>query len=104
MLESLMRLLLAFSLLALTAAVADAKPNIVFLFADDRGFADVGFNGRKEWKTPNLDALAKGGTVFNRWYTAAVVCAPSRAALMTGKYGIHNGVSGNSDDLPDKEV
>lgn len=83
---------------------ADTKPNFVFLFADDLGWADVGFNGRKDWSTPNLDNLAKQGTVFKRWYTAAVVCAPSRAALMTGKYGIHNGVSGNSDDLPIKEV
>lgn len=83
---------------------ADAKPNFVFLFADDLGYHDVGFNGRKEWKTPHVDSLAKSGTVFSRWYTAAVVCAPSRAALMTGKYGIHNGVSGNSDDLPAKEV
>jgi arylsulfatase A-like enzyme len=76
----------------------------VILFADDLGWGDVGFNGRTEWKTPNLDRLAAQGTIFRRWYTAGVVCAPSRAALMTGKYGIHNGVSGNSDDLPVGEV
>jgi arylsulfatase A len=104
-----MRWQLSFALLAALAAparlaAAETKPNFVFLFADDLGYHDVGFNGRKEWKTPNVDALAKSGTVFTRWYTAAVVCAPSRAALMTGKYGIHNGVSGNSDDLPQKEV
>src|SRR4051794_6909188 len=104
-----MRQRLCLALLAALAApaalhAADAKPNFVFLFADDLGYHDVGFNGRKQWKTPHLDSLAKAGTVFDRWYTAAVVCAPSRAALMTGKYGIHNGVSGNSDDLPAKEV
>jgi arylsulfatase A len=86
--------------LAAPAAAADAKPNLVFLFADDLGWSDVGFNGRKEWRTPHLDKFAKQGTIFTRWYTAGTVCAPSRAALMTGKYGIHNGVSGNSDDLP----
>ena len=80
------------------------KPNILLIYADDLGFHDVGFNGRKEWKTPNLDRLAKQGTAFRRWYTAGVVCAPSRAALMTGKYGIHNGVSANNQDLPRTQV
>ncbi|MFO0843729.1 MAG: sulfatase-like hydrolase/transferase [Gemmataceae bacterium] len=98
------RLLLALLLLSPAPVHAAAKPNFVFLLADDLGWSDVGFNGRKDWPTPNLDRLAGQGTIFKRWYTAAVVCAPSRAALMTGKYGIHNGVSGNSDDLPAKEV
>src|SRR5262249_30570465 len=44
------------------------------------------------------------GTVFKRWYTAAVVCAPSRGALLTGKYTIHDGVCRNNDDLPSSEV
>jgi arylsulfatase A-like enzyme len=80
------------------------KPNFLFLFADDMGWSDVGFNGRKDWATPNLDRLASQGTVFDRWYTACPVCAPSRAALMTGKYGIHNTVRNNSTDLPTGEV
>jgi arylsulfatase A len=80
------------------------KPNVILIVADDLGWADVGFNGRKEWTTPNLDRLARKGIKFNRWYTAAVVCAPSRAALMTGKFTIHNGVSANNDDLPRSEV
>jgi hypothetical protein len=80
---------------------AERKPNVIIILADDLGYADVGFNGRKEWATPNIDRLAKEGTIFRRWYTAAVVCAPSRAALMTGRYGIHNGVTGNGSlDLP----
>jgi arylsulfatase A-like enzyme len=80
------------------------KPNVIVILADDLGWGDVGFNGRKEWSTPNLDRLAKKGIKFTRWYTAAVVCAPSRAALMTGKYTIHDGVSANNDDLPRTEV
>jgi arylsulfatase A len=79
-------------------------PNVIMILADDMGWGDVGFNGRKEWKTPNLDKLASQGTKFSRWYTAAVVCAPSRAALLTGKYTIHNGVSRNNEDLPRSEV
>jgi arylsulfatase A len=86
------------------AQPTSAKPNLLFLFADDMGWSDVSFNGRKEWQTPNLDRLAAQGTAFDRWYTACPLCAPSRAALMTGKYGIHNTVRGNSIDLPDTEV
>src|SRR5687767_6095007 len=92
--------------LCVSAAPAQAKkPNVLLIFADDLGYADVGFNGRTEWTTEHLDRLAKEGTVFKRWYTAGVVCAPSRAALMTGRYGIHNGVTGNGSlDLPTEEV
>ncbi|MEO5804495.1 MAG: sulfatase-like hydrolase/transferase [Verrucomicrobiota bacterium] len=80
------------------------RPNIIMILADDLGWHDVGFNGRKEWSTPNLDRFAKQGTIFNRWYVGGVVCAPSRAVLMTGKYTIHNGVTGNSGDLPAEET
>src|SRR5271156_5374387 len=65
-------------------------PNIIMIVADDLGWGDVGFNGRTEWSTPNLDRLARQGTIFRRLYTAAVVCAPSRAAFLTGKYTIHS--------------
>ena len=78
--------------------------NVVLLYADDLGWGDVGFNGRTQWATPNLDRLASQGTVFKRWYTAGVVCAPSRGAMLTGKYTIHSGVSRNNDDLPAAEI
>src|ERR671912_2622828 len=86
------------------AVAQEAKPpNVVLILADDLGWGDVGFNGRKEWATPNLDRLASQGTVFKRWYAAGVTCAPSRAALMTGRYTIHCGVSANNQDLPAAE-
>src|SRR5438045_3899900 len=94
--------------IALSVSVAHAqekKPNVLLIIADDLGYADVGFNGRKEFTTENLDRLASEGTIFHRWYTASVVCAPSRGALMTGRYGIHNGVTGNGSlDLPAEET
>lgn len=80
------------------------RPNVVLIYADDLGWGDVGFNGRKDWATPNLDRLAAKGTTFRRFYTAAVVCAPSRAAMLTGKATIHCGVSRNDADLPSEEV
>jgi arylsulfatase A-like enzyme len=79
-------------------------PNVVLILADDLGWGDVGFNGRTQWQTPNIDRLAAQGTVFRRWYTAGVTCAPSRASLMTGRYPIHCGVSANNQDLPASEV
>lgn len=87
------------------ARAAERPPNVLLIFCDDLGYGDVGFNGRTTWKTPILDAFAKSGTTFRRFYAASVVCAPSRGALMTGRYSIHNGVTGNgSYDLPAEEV
>src|SRR5438067_870182 len=99
-------LLLCFAVtgIAQLARAANHPPNIIFLLADDLGYGDVGFCGRKEWATPNIDRFAQQGTIFRRWYAAAVVCAPSRAAFLTGRYGIHNGVLGNSDHLDAAEV
>jgi arylsulfatase A-like enzyme len=87
-----------------TVQAPPGSPNIVLILADDLGWGDVGFNGRTDWTTPQLDRLATCGTVFKRWYTGAVTCAPSRGVLMTGKYTIHNGVTANNDDLPAAEV
>src|SRR3954447_4677563 len=95
----------AASLLSQPSIAAESRPpNIVLILADDLGWGDVGFNGRKEWATPNIDRLAAQGTMFRRWYTAGVTCAPSRAALMTGRYPIHCGVSANNQDLPISET
>ncbi|NIJ44899.1 arylsulfatase A-like enzyme [Wenyingzhuangia heitensis] len=65
---------------------AQKKKNIVFLFADDAGYHDFGFQGSKTFKTPNLDKLASEGMVFKEAYTTAAVCGPSRAGLLTGRY------------------
>jgi arylsulfatase A-like enzyme len=87
------------------APAAEAPPNLVIILADDLGYADVGFDGRSEWTTPHLDAMARQGTVFRRWYTGSPICLSSRAALMTRRYGIHNGLIGNASlDLPASEV
>ena len=65
---------------------AQDKPNIVLLFADDAGYADFGFHGSQEMKTPNLDKLARQGVRFTQGYVSDATCGPSRAGIITGKY------------------
>src|SRR5205085_2266332 len=78
-------------LLATSTAGAVERPNIVYLLADDLGFADCGFNGGKAIKTPNVDKLAAAGTVFEAFYVQPV-CSPTRAAFMTGRYPMRHGL------------
>ena len=62
------------------------RPNILFVLCDDLGYADVGFNGSKDIITPELDQLAKNGTIFTSAYVTHPFCGPSRAGLLTGRY------------------
>jgi arylsulfatase A len=62
------------------------KPNIVIIFCDDVGYADIGVFGAKGYETPNLDRMAAEGVKFTDFYAAASLCTPSRAALLTGCY------------------
>jgi arylsulfatase A len=70
---------------SVSAQEAGRKPNIVFILADDLGIHDLGCYGRKDQPTPNLDRLAKQGMRFTSAYSAASICSPTRAAIMTGK-------------------
>ncbi len=68
------------------------KPNIILVMADDQGWGDVGYNGHPFVQTPELDAMAKDGFVFDRFYAAAPVCSPTRASVMTGRNPIRTKV------------
>jgi arylsulfatase A-like enzyme len=72
-------------------AQAAKQPDIVFFLIDDLGFADCGFNGGKDIKTPNIDRLAKSGTIIDSHYVQPV-CSPTRSTLLTGRYPTHTGV------------
>lgn len=61
------------------------KPNIILVMADDQGWGDAGYNGHPFVQTPALDAMAKDGFVFDRFYAGAPVCSPTRASVMTGR-------------------
>jgi len=73
-------------------ATAD-KPNFVIIFTDDQGYQDVGCFGSPSIKTPNLDGMAAEGMRFTDFYSAASVCSPSRAALLTGCYPPRVGIT-----------
>jgi arylsulfatase A-like enzyme len=65
---------------------ASVKPNILFIFADDLGWKDVGYQGADFMETPRIDALAKSGMIFSNGYAPAANCQPSRACLFSGQY------------------
>ncbi len=88
---------------AQTRGAGARKPNVVLFLADDLGCHDLGCWGATDLKTPNIDALAAGGTRFTNWYAAAPVCAPSRASLLTGRYPIRCGVPDNGPVLAPSE-
>ncbi|WP_417847697.1 sulfatase [Thalassoglobus sp.] len=77
---------------SLSPCEAAEKPNIVFFYIDDLGWADVGFMGSEFYETPNIDQLAAESMVFTDAYANAPNCAPSRACLMSGKYPPRHGI------------
>lgn len=76
-------------------SAAERPPNILFIVADDLGYGELGAYGGKEIPTPHLDRLAAEGTRFTQGYVTASYCAPSRAALMTGRYQTRFGYESN---------
>jgi len=76
----------------LRAAVAPS-PNIVLILADDLGWSDLGCYGSDLHHTPNLDAMARGGIRFTEAYSAAPICSPTRASIMTGKHPARLGMT-----------
>lgn len=96
---------LSLSLLLLTTACAQAPdasssapterpPNVVLIFMDDMGYADIGAFGCEAYPTKNLDRLAKQGRIFTDFYVSQAVCSASRASLLTGCYNVRIGITG----------
>jgi len=74
-------------------AFAKRRPNIVIILTDDQGYGDFSLRRNPILKTPNLDRLAGESVEFTR-FSVSPVCAPTRAALMTGRYPLRTGVHG----------
>ncbi len=86
-------------LLATTVAcgpAATARPNLIWIMADDLGYGELGAYGQTVIRTPRLDRMAREGMKFTRFYAGATVCAPSRSVLMTGQHHGRTRVRGNS--------
>jgi arylsulfatase len=91
------RVVLALALaagLVWSAPAAESPPNVILIMVDDMGYADMGTQGARGFKTPNLDRMAAEGTRFTQHYVAQAVCTASRAALMTGAYPNRLGMQG----------
>jgi len=103
----LIGLLTAFQLTA-----ADKKPNFLFVYTDDQRFDAVGVVQREQgerarfpwFTTPNMDRLASEGMRFRNAFVTLSLCAPSRAAFLTGRYNHLNGVANNHTPFPDNSV
>jgi hypothetical protein len=90
-------MIVGFSLFNSTTSIAQSKskPNIIYIYADDLGYGELGCYGQTKIKTPHIDQLAKEGIRFTQHYSSAPVCAPSRCMLMTGKNPGHSYIRGN---------
>lgn len=100
---------ISYSALSVIAAVAgilvtgcgvpqvEKRPNIIYILADDLGYAEVGCYGQEKIETPNIDALAANGMRFTQHYSGSPVCAPARCVLLTGRHSGHAQIRGNDE-------
>ena len=91
------------------AAQPKKRPNVILIMADDLGWGDTGYNGNQNLRTPNLDEMAASGVVLQRFYSAAPVCSPTRASVLTGRHPFREKVffamvGDSQNGLPPSEV
>src|SRR4026207_869746 len=100
----LKKFLLLFLIWPVSFVIAQTRPNVIYIMADDLGYADLSGYGRKNYQTPNLDKLASQGIKFTNAYAAGALCTPTRTAFMTGRYsartpvGLWEPLRGNAKD------
>ena len=90
-------LFLLLPLLPWLSASHSRPPNILILLVDDLGIGDLGCFGNLSLPTPHIDQLCQSGAVLAHHVTPAVLCTPSRAALMTGRYAVRMGLTGRAE-------
>jgi arylsulfatase A-like enzyme len=82
------------------SSMSQQRPNVIVIYSDDQGAIDLNCYGSKDLETPNIDRLARSGTMFTNFY-ASPVCSPSRASLLTGLNPQRAGLPGNASELND---
>ncbi len=92
------KIILTLQLLISSFALAETKPNVIYILADDLGIGDLACYGQKKLKTPHIDRLANEGMQFSAHYSGNTVCSPSRAVLMTGQHPGHVHCRGNGEE------
>ena len=98
--SALMKLSILFLIFAALHRADAAKPNVIYIMADELGYYEPGFMGGKTIKTPNLDRMAKEGIIFRNLFAGSSVCAPTRCSLLTGKHSGHMSVRSNGGGTP----
>ncbi len=87
------------------SATDGERPNVILCMADDQGWGDAGYNGHPFARTPHLDAMSRAGLRFDRFYSGAPVCSPTRGSALTGRHPYRYGIPGaNSGHMRDQEV
>ena len=88
-----------------TGEGAASMPNVILCMADDQGWGDTGYYGHPYLKTPNLDAMSEAGLRFDRFYSGAPVCSPTRGSALTGRHPYRYGVpTANAGHIRDQEI
>ena len=94
-------LVLLFFALSPSPAPAARQPNVIVLFTDDQGYADLGLHGSKIVKTPNIDSIGRNGIQFTSGHVAAPQCGPSCPGILSGRYPQRFGMEFNAASAPD---
>ncbi len=96
---------LAGASLAACAGARAKRPNVILCMADDQGWGDTGYNGHPFLKTPHLDAMSRAGLRFDRFYSGAPVCSPTRGSALTGRHPYRYGIpTANAGHIRDGEI
>lgn len=96
---------LAWALPSTVSGDSRTRPGVILLMSDDQGWGDAGYQGHPTLETPALDLMAREGVVFDRFYSAAPVCSPTRGSCLTGRHPARYGITGaNTGHLPPEEV
>ena len=93
----------------IASAQVQKRPNVILIMADDLGWGDTGYNGNQNLRTPSLDEMAASGVIMERFYSAAPVCSPTRASVLTGRHPFREKVffamvGDSQNGLPPSEV